>query len=347
MAIGGSGLDAEAPQTQGAERAARSARSATDVKEATVVVIGHTSVGKTLMFWDMEDSVFRGRHGYQLGQGVSLRRKVFGEVMTAYGVDDTPTMTPTERVTANHFDLSLRPLQPKGEGYVATDHSERYMLHVYDTRGEDSRLPEDQDLENQEASERQKQIANADGIVMAISPYRTWDAKYFRKNAGEMWALLQRSREAGGRKPSQIVIVLTMFDAVLAQFRRYAALIALDAEMVLDVMARHLRPLRNEIERLRPPDYDEDIDLRFIASSSFGFHPQYGCSNLDLANWSGQFAGVDLPRPLADWSSGVEKRPRYPYMAADPFIFAATGHKNSFLFRYEDVHERLQMIMND
>jgi hypothetical protein len=108
---------------------------------------------------------------------------------------------------------------------------------------------------------------------------------------------------------------------------------------VLAILHAHLRPAFDIIKDFRPfPSQEREIDLRFIATSSYGFHPQLGCPNIDTKAETLDPANSRFPVPL------TPDNVRYPYMTADPFIFAALGLDSPFLFTRDEI---LSGIMRD
>jgi hypothetical protein len=130
----------------------------------------------------------------------------------------------------------------------------------------------------------------------------------------------------------RVAIAISMFDLLLLRFGNRSRDIATEPEAVLAILHAHMRPAFDIIKDFRPfPSQEREIDLRFIATSSYGFHPQLGCANIDAKAEILNPENSRFPVPL------TPENVRYPYMTADPFIFAALGLESPFLFTRDEI----------
>jgi hypothetical protein len=175
-------------------------------------------------------------------------------------------------------------------------------------------------------------FSKAKGIVLVISALNAGTDAGFEELIEKVEDFFERAGKPEFEHLERVAIAISMFDLLLLRFGNRSRDIATEPEAVLAILHAHMRPAFDIIKDFRPfPSQEREIDLRFIATSSYGFHPQLGCANIDAKAETLDPENSRFPVPL------TPENVRYPYMTADPFIFAALGLESPFLFTRDEI----------
>ena len=287
-----------------------------------VALSGRTKSGKTNMFYDFADSLTAGTHGY--AQWRAMKIDLNREHMIRVRKSREAKRTDSTRVaTDTLFDLSFRKDQRSADRYSCS-------IHVRDSPG-GAAYPVGE-LDAAMAAEKIKYddwLKQSVGIVLVVSALESFKLNGESGLVDSVELFFDNAGKAEFQNLKRLVFVVSMFDLLLLKFGRMARIVAANPQAVLDILHAHLFPVRRLIENFKPaPGQRNQLDLRFLATSSYGFVPEFGCPNVDVDSAELDPALESYPEPLAD---------RSPYMVADPFVFAATGLENQFLFKREEI----------
>jgi hypothetical protein len=143
-----------------------------------------------------------------------------------------------------------------------------------------------------------------------------------------------------------VVIALHQYERLFMNFGAEAAELAFDPEIARRVIERAVVGLE-WFEPLRRLDRTSDgpFDIRFIPTSAYGFLPGFGNPNIDprvvgndpfkKERWDPQ---ADQPESeAAEQDAPAGDNEFHPFLAADPFVFAATGIGNDYMFGMNDL----------
>jgi hypothetical protein len=310
-------------------------------KDISIGLTGPVKSGKTNLFVDFAKCVELNAHGFQQRHNIQIETdRVNRRLLRSY-YRNLPEAT--ESVTDIRFDLDIDlPAQDAPTGTKELEH-QKYTIHVRDAPGEAS-FPsaehEGKDNPHQKSAEKLDEwFSQAKGIVLVISSLNAGTDAGFEVLIDKVEDFFERAGRPEFEQLERVAIAISMFDLMLLRFGNRARDIATEPEAVLAILHSHLRPAFDIIKDFRPfPSQEREIDLRFIATSSYGFHPQLGCANIDPNTETLDPANSRFPMPLAP------DNVRYPYMTADPFIFAALGLDSPFLFTRDEI---LTGIMQD
>jgi hypothetical protein len=135
------------------------------------------------------------------------------------------------------------------------------------------------------------------------------------------------------REPAlkHIAIALHQYERLFMNFGPEAAELACHPEVARRVVER---AVANELwfKKLVRLDraYGGPYDIRILPTSAFGFLPGIGNPNVDPT--------ADGNMPFSDAPEDPSEKPEhefYPFLAADPFVFAATGIANEYMVGIE------------
>ncbi len=234
------------------------------------------------------------------------------------------------------FDLDVHLPETAEGGQSKELEHQQFTIHVRDAPGEAAFPIDDEDGKDNPHSESSEKLdewfSEAKGIVLVISALNAGTHDGFEELIDKVEDFCERAGRPEFQQLERVVIAISMFDLLLLRFDNRARDIATEPEAVLNILHAHLRPAFDIIKDFRPfPLQEREIDLRFIATSSYGFHPQLGCANVDPNTETLDPEKSRFPLPLAP------DNVRYPYMTADPFIYAALGLEGPFFFTTEEI----------
>lgn len=303
------------------------------IREVHVGLTGPVGAGKTNLFVDIERCIDLGLHGFPQWRhlGIETDRTYRTLVRQNHGITPASTRTATDI----RFDLRFRAEAPSVE-------DESLVVHVRDAPGEamfPRRATEQGQPYNDQINslgEQRKKLdewfAKAVGIVLVISASRAGGYSGFVELVEKVEDFFQKAGEPEFEKLERVVVAISMFDLMMLRLGPRALDVATDPEAVLAILNAHMRPAFDVLRDFRPfGQGGRRIDLRFVATSSFGFNTAFGCPNVETENTKFDPREEHYPEPLHP-----EKR-RYPYMTADPFVFAAIGINNPFLFTRDEI----------
>lgn len=305
-----------------------------DNDEIHVGLTGPVRSGKTNLFVDFAKCVELNFHGFRQLHNIKIETDRVNRKLLRRYYRNLPEAT--EGVTDIRFDLELD--LPSGDGLQSAgtiDHRQ-FTIHVRDAPGEaafpSSDIPGKANPHAEKAKELDEWFSKARGIVLVISALNAGTDKGFEALIDKVEDFFERAGKPEFQKLERVAIAISMFDLLLLRFGNRSRDIATEPEAVLAILHAHMRPAFDIIKDFRPfPSQERDIDLRFIATSSYGFHPQLGCANIDANAEILDPGNSRFPVPL------TPDNVRYPYMTADPFIFAALGLDSPFLFTRDEI----------
>lgn len=303
-------------------------------KDIRIGLTGPVKSGKTNLFVDFAKCVELNAHGFQQRHNIQIETdRVNRRFLRSY-YRNLPEAT--ESVTDIRFDLDID--LPDNDAVAVTNslQKQQFTIHVRDAPGE-AAFPnfelEGKDNPHQNSAEQLDEwFSQAKGIVLVISALNAGTDAGFEALIDKIEDFFEQAGRPEFEQLERVVIAISMFDLLLLRFGNRARDIATEPEAVLAILHAHLRPAFDIIKDFRPfPLQEREIDLRFIATSSYGFHPQLGCANIDPNTETLEPENSRFPMPLSP------DNVRYPYMTADPFIFAALGLDSPFLFTRDEI----------
>jgi hypothetical protein len=329
--------------------------------EIRIGLIGPNKAGKTSMFQTLHESLDHSRHGFPKGTEPQIRRTaeatpieglsleaIFDQIIVGEGSDGSDgeagkvlageiTGTKPEEIVTRHFSLSYRDRRRERR---------TIQLAITDAAGEHSF---GKNLQNatfkQYRSELNRELAKCHGFVVVVPFSNATDASFVRQLESWLTALdaIAARQQKDGAAPTQrrLVIALTRYDTLLTDFGSEALNLAADPGIATDIINRLVRVTTNGIGyKNNIAKFDESaggrFQIAFVPTSSFGFVPGFGCVNLD----------PDVPQEdaMSAINTGSSPEPfkkvsiptypgqhMFPFLTADPFIFAATGLDNPFI----------------
>jgi hypothetical protein len=303
-------------------------------KDIRVGLTGPVRSGKTNLFVDFAKCVELNAHGFQQHYNIEIETDRINRKLLRSYYRNLPEAT--EGVTDIRFDLDID--LPEDDLAVPggrTQHRQ-FTIHVRDAPGEaafpTSDLNGKDNPHEASAKELDQWFADAKGIVLVISALNAGTDAGFEALIDKVEDFFERAGRPEFEHLERVVIAISMFDLLLLRFGNRSRDIATEPEAVLAILNAHMRPAFDIIKDFRPfPLQEREIDLRFIATSSYGFHPQLGCANIDAMAETLEPENSRFPVPL------TPDNVRYPYMTADPFIFAALGLDSPFLFTRDEI----------
>lgn len=306
-----------------------------------VGLTGPVRSGKTNLFVDFAKCVELNFHGFQQLHNIEIETDRANRRLLRSYYRNLPDAT--ESVTDIRFNLNISLPEANGTEPGAPLEDRQFTIHVRDAPGEAAFPEEDLTGRTNPHASKLKELdewfSKAKGIVLVISALNAGTDAGFEALIEKVEDFFERAGKPEFQKLERVAIAISMFDLLLLRFGNRSRDIATEPEAVLAILHAHLRPAFDIIKDFRPfPSQERDIDLRFIATSSYGFHPQLGCPNIDTKAETLDPANSRFPVPL------TPDNVRYPYMTADPFIFAALGLDSPFLFTRDEI---LSGIMRD
>lgn len=303
-------------------------------KDIHVGLTGPVRSGKTNLFIDFAKCIELNFHGFQQLHNIEIETdRVNRRLLRSY-YRNLPDAT--ESVTDIRFNLNVSLPDPDGPQLAGQLEDKQFIIHVRDAPGEAAFPgPEVVGKANPHASklkELDEWFSKAKGIVLVISALNAGTDAGFEALIEKVEDFFERAGKPEFEHLERVAIAISMFDLLLLRFGNRSRDIATEPEAVLAILHAHMRPAFDIIKDFRPfPSQEREIDLRFIATSSYGFHPQLGCVNIDTEAETLNPDNSRFPVPL------TPENVRYPYMTADPFIFAALGLESPFLFTRDEI----------
>jgi hypothetical protein len=213
----------------------------------------------------------------------------------------------------------------------------RFDFTVADAAGEHV-FPEDTQADATEEQESRESrdafidyLVHSEGLVIVLPLYRIRRPR-FDQLMDRLIDALTPDDTLPGEAPRlrRVIIALSQYERLFVQFGNQAAEIASHPHVARQAAASRLRdvPWMRRLRELR-----RRYHIKVIVTSAYGFLPDFGNPNLDPdAEPNLPFAiRVDPDNPA---NSEYE---RHPFLAADPFIFAASGLDNQFMLDIEEV----------
>ncbi|WP_420409233.1 hypothetical protein [Hoeflea sp.] len=306
-----------------------------------VGLTGPVRSGKTNLFVDFAKCVELNFHGFQQLHNIEIETDRANRRLLRSYYRNLPDAT--ESVTDIRFNLNISLPEANGTEPGAPLEEKQFTIHVRDAPGEAAFPEEDLTGRTNPHASKLKELdewfSKAKGIVLVISALNAGTDAGFEALIEKVEDFFERAGKPEFQNLERVAIAISMFDLLLLRFGNRSRDIATEPEAVLAILHAHLKPAFDIIKDFRPfPSQERDIDLRFIATSSYGFHPQLGCANIDTKAETLDPGNSRFPVPL------TPDNVRYPYMTADPFIFAALGLDSPFLFTRDEI---LSGIMRD
>jgi hypothetical protein len=138
------------------------------------------------------------------------------------------------------------------------------------------------------------------------------------------------------RTLKRLIVVFSKYESMFTRFGTDAVSVALRPHAALYTIRREFQH-RRWLQRLSQLARSADIDLRFTVASSLGFIQLFGTPNID-ADASKAASSPMRFRVKTGATGELIADPLWrPFMTADPFIFAATGLANAYMFTAQDV----------
>lgn len=306
----------------------------TESNDIHVGLTGPVRSGKTNLFVDFAKCVELNFHGFQQLHDIEIETdRVNRRLLRSYyrSLPDA-----TESVTDIRFNLNVS--LPDADSLQPGGHFEdrQFTIHVRDAPGEAAfpgpEMPGKANPHASKMKELDEWFSKAKGIVLVISALNAGTDAGFEELIEKVEDFFERAGKPEFEHLERVAIAISMFDLLLLRFGNRSRDIATEPEAVLAILHAHMRPAFDIIKDFRPfPSQEREIDLRFIATSSYGFHPQLGCANIDAKAETLNPESSRFPVPL------TPENVRYPYMTADPFIFAALGLESPFLFTRDEI----------
>jgi GTPase SAR1 family protein len=329
--------------------------------EIRIGLIGPSSAGKTSMFHTFHEALDRGRHGFAKAMDPQIRSTAEATPIEGLSPEDVLDAivvgesnegdAEAGKVLAGDID-STRSDQAPVSRHFSLSYGDRQrerqtiQLTITDAAGEHSF---GKNVQNSALKEYRRQLnqelGKCQGFVVVVPFSNATDASFVRQLESWLNALdkIAAAQEKGGALPTQrrLVIALTRYDTLLTDFGSEALNLAADPAIATDIINRLLQGTRNGVGyKNNIAKYDRSNDGRFriafVPTSSFGFVPGFGCVNLDpyikKDDATRLISGGTSPDPFKKVSiPAYPGQHLFPFLTADPFIFAATGLDNPFV----------------
>lgn len=244
------------------------------------------------------------------------------------------TATTTDHIGKYEFDMSFRPNGSESRRHLNFMVADAAGGHIF-PQG----LSSDAPSEEKEADSADVQIRDefidyliqSAGLVIVLPFHRIEDPRFYRAMDPIIEALTPDDT-FGGEPPQlkRIVIALSQYERLFVQFGSDAAQIASHPDVARGVAGSRLRDVPWMVGLRELQKY---YDIRVIPTSAYGFLPDFGNPNLDPDSEPNRpFIAFQDPT-----ENGNSEHERHPFLAADPFIFAASGLENQFMIDIEEI----------
>ena len=311
----------------------QTAQSRLDVK---VGLIGEKASGKTNLFMDLPFALDNGLHGYPLSWSLKIQP---ANSATRLKVKDYRRSDPevgTSRLVEGQYRLHHPAIRHSDEtGALSKDPTVTTEFELQDAPGETqfptnsggNPFPDQRDSQND-------WLRDAGALIITLPAFRLFDP-------GALTSILDylsRIEADRLRGLKRVVVAITMFDLLMFRFRDRALELAAIPSFVREILKVAISDDTLDHLKYFEIDHLTGVDIRFIAVSSWGFIPNYGCSNLDPNGVKPD--GAEFGQRFVDVTSRKDdpkSAKRFPYMAADPMIYAITGFEHRFFFRLEQL----------
>jgi hypothetical protein len=329
-------------------------------EEIRIGLMGPTRAGKTNLFETFGNALTSGRHGFPKACRPRLTKAadakpVAGLTLVEIRKDrdshkkgpqnstewqalagNTPPTSGEQPMVTRAYDLAYSDLhdqrREKAVRLIITDAAGEHTFSL--TPPDESTLEYRYDVA--------KELGRCQGFVVVV-PLASANDGWILQELEHWLADLSASAESGpSKEPRRVVIALTRYDAMFTDFGCEALRLAADPKVAVEIVSRFVRKGGNGISyRNNLLKFDHSAGgafrISFVPTSSFGFVPGFGCVNLDPAG----AAPEDIGGLVASGSSPPSFKVRiegypdnqflFPFLTADPFIFAATGLANPFI----------------
>ncbi|SNZ20114.1 hypothetical protein [Cohaesibacter gelatinilyticus] len=309
------------------------------MKVQKIGLFGMRSFGKTHTLQNIVNSVNEKRHGYRRDQTPKIKAKdkeTRDRIINHHKVRYKNTSDATEW----RFEVDWSGVDDPMllDGYSEADN--RFDVHILDVPGElfkhlyqmsaNDGTVSNPLVENEVVTKFGEWTNEISGIVIVLR-----GPSWFEDNAGLILLnateyVLKHIAQAGNVK--RIVVAFSMFELFLLNYGGTAIDLACRDNSVKKIMKTHFEESKEILRHFRDTAEDEDIEIWFTVFSSFGFVPGIGCPNVKIDENAMLHMTENTTEPITD-------RIYYPYLVADPFLFAATGYRTPFLFRFDDIFE--------
>lgn len=331
--------------------------------EVRIGLIGPRSAGKSSMFGTFQEALDSGRHGFPRATNPKIRRTaeatpveglapediiegILGQGGQPFNDDAANALsgaiaaTPPDQIVTRHYSLTYDDVD---EGRQRT-----VQLTITDAAGEHS-FGKNLQNKDTEAYRRQlhRELGSCHGFVVVVPFSTAGEVNFIRQLESWLDALDKIASVQEKADPMliprqrRLVIALTRYDVLLTDFGSDAFNFAADPAIATDIINRLVRHgtngdgYGNKIAR-----FDKSaggrFEIVFVPTSSFGFVPGFGCANLDpdLPDDDAVRGNIKLgmsPDPFKVALPGYPGQHVFPFLTADPFIYAATGMENPFV----------------
>lgn len=328
----------------------------TATSKVTISLIGPYQSGKTIILPSLVKALDNDGHGYPQKMGMKL--KVVDDEMDGLSPQQRFVNRLERGSRFENFENKAAALKPDGETLA----TEATSLDTLDTflfeltyQSPKSKLPERCEFSVMDAAgetifplrdsgetkfgKRQEVVqtlADSTGVVILFT-FSQLRKKHYRTQLVTLFSDLV----AISSRLERVVIALNKYDLLFMDCANDSWLCAGgDPHIAGNIMRRFVREHGNLKKLL---DYDKSrggpLDIRFVPTSSFGFLPSFGCPNVMARDLQALQNDFDLSPFLDEERAGesVEYVEYHPFLTADPFIFAATGLSNPFIFPIADI----------
>jgi hypothetical protein len=329
--------------------------------EIKIGLIGPQAAGKTSMFQTFHEALERGRHGFPRTTNLRIRRASEATPIKGLTRDDildevglgargSPFDDDTARVLGGDLPGTL-PDQVVTQHYTLTYCSEMHgseitlRLAITDAAGEHS-FGKERNLDFVEYRRLlHRELTSCHGFVVVVPFSNAGDAGFVRQLESWLDALDKIAGAQEEADPSvlpgqrRLVVALTRYDVMFTDFGSDAVNLAADPAIATDMINRLVGVATSgDGYRRRIAGFDRSaggrFDIAFVPTSTFGFVPGFGCANLDPdvdAHLTDFFKAGMSPGPFKVALPDYPGQYLFPFLTADPFIFAATGMDNPFI----------------
>lgn len=288
------------------------AEATKQAKVAYTCVIGAKSAGKSVAITCLPKALRNHSHAYPSSMGIEYD-----------GLN--PLMLRRVSNLNGKLPLSTSSASQPTVSFVLKDEDqseEKWDVTCLDLPGETFTDP---DNHQTALAEFEKFRDKSNGAVFMIGALDLFEPEKVATVIAEISGFLEMSDKGKNRN---VVIAVTMFELLLMPFGSYAAQFAASPRQ----MARMLKNVLGYSVGLKGLLLETNLDIRIIPVSSYGFVPGLGSPNVNPEMKRLRNGDELATTPYVEHNY-------YPFLIADPFIFAATGRPNDYLFKLSDIIE--------